>query len=168
MAYYYGPNQWNTLLINANSGFKEHQDIDFERGARYIIRYKYGFPYFIGEFHAYNSINNRKIPTFKILHKSKDDILRVGKFDRIWVHAPKYVYKKASDFPRLDYLSLISESGKLARANEEDRLEIYQPKRSRNLRHSKGGKRYCKSRKQTKVKRRTGKRQRTKKCKRNK
>ena len=81
MAYYYGLNQLNSLLINANSGFKEHQDINFERGERYIIRHKYGFPYFVGEFHAYNSINNRKIPTFKILHKSKDDILRVGKFD---------------------------------------------------------------------------------------
>ena len=160
MAYYNGRDPYDLFTLNSYSGFQEHQDIEFERGQLYVIRYKYGFPYFIGKFHAYISINNVKIPTFKIVYKSKDDILRVGKFDRVWVHTPGYVYKKAKDFPRLDYLSLISISGSHARENSEDERKIF-----RNNPYINGGKRYYKSKKHKRVKRKTKKRQRNKRKK---
>lgn len=162
MAYYEPLPPYDLFSINSYSGFQEHQDIEFERGELYVIRYKYGFPYFIGEFYAYNSVNNKDIPSFKIVYKSKYDILRVGKFDRIWVHKPGYIYKKAVDFPRLDYLSLISISGSHGRENREDERKIYEQRsqRFRNELYMNGGKRYYKSKKNKRAKRKTKKRQR--------
>lgn len=163
---YYGPSPpYDLLTINSYNGFQEHQDINFERGQLYVIRYKYGFPYFIGEFYAYISVNNNKIPTFKIIYKSKDDILRLGKFDRIWTHNPGYIYKPAIEFPRLDYLTLISISGSHARENQEDAIEIQQTRNYRRSRNINGGKRYYKSKKYKKIKRKTKKHQRNKRRK---
>ena len=164
MAYYEPLPPYDLFTLDSYSGFQEHQDINFEREQLYVIRYKYGFPYFIGEFYAYNSVNNKNIPTFKIIYKSKYDVLRVGKFDRIWSHAPGYIYKEAIDFPRLDYLSLISISGSHGRENREDERKIYEQRSQRVYNNLNGGKRY-KSKKHKKIKRKTKKRQRNKRRK---